>query len=119
MFAEDPTVFLQDFGVAVTFGATEGLGILDAPGEYVADGRVITTEYLLKTETSKFGGVTYGDSLTVGGAPYTVREAPLQVDDGAFCLVLLTKAVVTQFALLLEDGIYLLLESGDRLLLES
>lgn len=88
---EDPADFLADFGVTVTQGATTGLGILDMPGEYVADGRVITTEYLLRAEASKFGGVGYGDAITVGGAAYTVREAPLLLDDGVFCLILLTK----------------------------
>jgi hypothetical protein len=87
---EDPADFLADFGVTVTQGATEGLGILDMPGDYVADGRVITTDYVLRAEASKFGGVSYGDSMTVDGTVYTVREAPLLVDDGVFCLILLT-----------------------------
>jgi hypothetical protein len=90
-WTEDPTDFLQDFGVTVTAGAVEGLGILDMPGEYVADGRVITTEYLLRCQVSKFGELAYGDSVTVDGVSYTVREQPLRIDDGVFCLVLLTK----------------------------
>jgi len=88
---EDPADFLADFGVDVTQGATTGLGILDMPGEYVADGRVITNEYVLRAEVSKFGGVGYGDAITVGGTAYTVREAPLLLDDGVFCLILLTR----------------------------
>lgn len=90
-FIEDPTVFLQDFGVPVTANGTSGLGIFDMPGEYVADGRVITNEYLLRVETSKFGSVSYGDSITVAGQSYQAREAPLMVDDGVFCLLLLSK----------------------------
>jgi hypothetical protein len=90
-WTEDPTDFLQDFGVTVTAGAVEGLGILDMPGEDVADGRVITTEYLLRCQVSKFGELAYGDSVTVDGVSYTVREQPLRIDDGVFCLVLLTK----------------------------
>lgn len=92
-FVEDLTAFLRDFGVPVTAGAVSGLGILDAPGEYVADGRVITNEYVLKVEASKFGGLTYDDAISVSGASYSVREAPLLVDDGVFCLLLLTKAI--------------------------
>ena len=88
---EDPADFLADFGVTVTAGAVTGLGILDMPGEYVADGRVITTEYVLRCEVSKFGDLAYGDSVTVDGVSYTVREQPLRIDDGVFCLVLLTK----------------------------
>ena len=118
-WSEDPTDFLEDFGVSVTANGTTGLGILDMPGEYVADGRVITNEYLLRAETAKFGGVTYGDSMTVAGVAYQVREAPLLVDDGVFCLVLLTKVAVAISRLLLEDAFNLLLEDSSVLLLEA
>lgn len=119
-WTEDPTDFLDDFGVSVTANGTTGLGILDMPGEYVADGRVITNEYLLRAETSKFGSVTYGDSMTVAGVAYEVREAPLLVDDGVFCLVLLTKLAVAAISkLLLEDGFDVLLEDSSFLLLEA
>jgi hypothetical protein len=119
MFTEDPTVFLQDFGKPVAAGGVEGLGILNTPDEYVADGRVITTEYQLQAEASKFGNLSYNDSITVNGIAYTVREQPLLIDDGVFCLVLLTRAVVALSRLLLEDDSFLLLENGDRLLLEA
>ena len=118
-FVEDPTDFLDDFGVTVTANGTTGLGILDMPGEYVADGRVITNEYLLRAETSRFGFVTYGDTMTVAGNSYQVREAPLMIDDGVFCLILLTKIAVAVAHLLLEDGSFFLLEDGFKLLLES
>jgi len=92
MFTEDPTVFLADFGLPVVAGAVEGLGILDSPGEYVSNGMVITTEYLLRAEASKFGNLSYNDVLTVDGDTFTIRESPLLADDGVFCLLLLTKA---------------------------
>jgi hypothetical protein len=91
-FIESADPFLADFGVAVTAGAVSGLGILDMPGEYVADGRVITTEYLLRAEAEKFGNLSYDDALTVDGEAFTLRESPLLADDGVFCLLLLTKA---------------------------
>ena len=84
--SEDPTVFLQDFGVAVTAGAVSGLGILDMPGELIADGMVISTDYTLRCQTSKFGNLMYGEAVTVAGVNYQVREVRL-IDDGAFCLV--------------------------------
>lgn len=90
-WTEDPTDFLVDFGVIVTASGTTGLGILDMPGEYLHNERVITNEYLLRAETSKFGTLGYNDSITVEGISYTVREQPLKVDDGTFCLVLLTR----------------------------
>jgi riboflavin synthase alpha subunit len=109
--------FLQDFGVSITAAGTSSLGILDAPGEYVADGRVITDEYVLRAESALFGGLTYGDSITVDSQSYTVREAPLLVDDGMFCLVLLTKTALGH--LLLEDGFDILQETGFNLLVEA
>jgi hypothetical protein len=114
---EDLTDFLDDFGVTVTANGTTGLGILDTPGEYIHNERVITVEYLLRAEASKFGELAYSDAITVDGDSYTVREQPLLVDDGAFCLVLLTKAAAAY--LLLETGDALLLEDGAFLLLES
>ena len=114
---EDPADFLDDFGVTVTAGGVTGLGILDTPGEYIHNERAITVEYLLRTETSKFGDLAYNDAITVDGNSYTVREQPLMVDDGAFCLVLLTKDAANR--LLLETGDSLLLEEGGFLLLEA
>ena len=113
----DPADFLEDFGLTVTANGASGLGILDAPGEYVADGRVITNEYLLRAETALFGGVTYGDTLVVGSDTYDVREAPLLVDDGMFCMMLLTKVAVGR--LLQEDSFKILQEDGFKVLLEA
>lgn len=80
---EDPSLFLADFGVTVTSGAVSGLGILDMPGNLTADGMAISTDYLLRCETSKFGNLLYGDEVTVGGVAYQVREVRM-VDDGTF-----------------------------------
>lgn len=87
---EDPTVFLDDFGVAISSGATTGLGILDMPGSLTADGMAITTDYTVRCETSKFGGLLYGDEMTVAGVVYQVREVRL-VDDGTFVEVSLMR----------------------------
>lgn len=118
MLSEDPTLYLQDFGVPVQAGGVEGLGIFDTPGDYIHNERVITNEYLLRAETSKFGNLLYDDSVNVNGETYTVREAPLMVDDGTFCLVLLSKAVMSN-VLLLETGDMMLLEDGANLLQEA
>ena len=88
--SEDLGVFLADFGVPVTSGNVSGSGILDMPGMLVADGMVITTDYTLRCEASKFGGLAYGASITVDSASYTVRENRL-IDDGAFCEITLQK----------------------------
>lgn len=91
-FAEDLSVFLSsnDFAVSVKSGSTVGLGILDMPSELIADGVVLTTDYKLTCEASKFGGLLHGAAITVDGTAYTVRSTSL-VDDGAFCEVMLMK----------------------------
>jgi hypothetical protein len=89
-FTENLDVFLADFGVSVTAGAVSGLGLLDMPGELVADGMIITTDYSLRCEASKFGGLIYGAAVTVNSVSYQVRENRL-IEDGAFCLLALQK----------------------------
>lgn len=89
-FVEDPSVFLSDFGVPVVAGAVSGLGILDMPGEVIMDNMVISTDYTLRVEASKFGSLGYGSLVTVDGVGYTVRESRL-IDDGAFLSVSLEK----------------------------
>ncbi len=89
---ENLDVFLQtaEFAVAVTNGTTATTGILDMPSEVIAGGMVITTDYALTVKASVYPNLKYGDSLTVAGAAYTVREVRLQ-DDGAFAVVYLQK----------------------------
>jgi hypothetical protein len=89
-FTENLDVFLADFGVTVTSGAVSGSGILDMPGELVADGMVISTDYSLRCEASKFGGLIYGAAMTVDGVNYQVRENRL-IEDGKFCEITLLK----------------------------
>lgn len=90
MFTEDLTIFLNDFGVTATAGAVNGVGILDMPEEYAANGMVITTDYTLTCRVVDFGGLLYGDAITVDGINYQVREVR-KVDDGGFCQVAMTK----------------------------
>lgn len=91
-FVEDLSVFLDSdgFAVSATAGAVTGLGILDMPSEIIADGVVLTTDYKLTCEASKFGGLLHGDSITVDGTNYTVRNTAL-MDDGALCEIMLQK----------------------------
>lgn len=87
---EDPDLFLADFGVTVTSGALSGTGILDMPSEYVADGMVLSTDYSVRCRASVFGGLDYGDNITVNSVAYTVREIRL-VDDGVYVDITLSK----------------------------
>lgn len=90
--SENLDTFLStaEFAVAVTNGVTATTGILDMPSEVIAGGMVITTDYALTIKSSVYPNLKYGDSLTVGGAAYTVREVRL-IDDGAFSTVYLQK----------------------------
>jgi len=120
-FAEDQSIFLADFGLPVVANGVSGLGIYDAPGEYVgSDGAMMLSDPTVRCLGSLVTGLQYGDTITVDGLAYSVREnRPLF--DGIWNQLFLTGpiAVTTAPALLLESGGYLLLESGGRLLLES
>jgi len=82
-FTEDLSIFLADFGVSCTAGAITAKGILDMPSQMVADGMVLTTDYTVTAQTSDFGNLTRGSSITVDSVAYTVREVML-IDDGKF-----------------------------------
>jgi hypothetical protein len=88
--SEDLTVFLNDFGVSCTAGAISALGILDMPSQVIAGDMVLTTDYALTARTADFGGLQYGDSITVASVNYQVRETRL-LDDGAFVEIGLAK----------------------------
>lgn len=81
--AEDLGIFLGDFGVSCTAGAVTALGILDMPSQVLAGEMVLSTDYTLTAKTSDFGALIRGDSITVDGTAYTVREVML-IDDGKF-----------------------------------
>lgn len=110
-FTEDLDPFLDtaEFAVPVNAGGVSGLGILDMPSEVIADGVVLTTDYELTCEASKFGDLAYGAGVNVDGHAYTVRNAA-SIDDGAFCKVMLQRTAtpsqaVSAPALLDGDGV--------------
>jgi hypothetical protein len=88
--SENLSAFLDDFGVSVTAGATTGVGILDQPGQEILGGMVVVTDYTLTVRSADFGGLLFGDGVTVDGISYQVREGR-KVDDGAFTELLLIK----------------------------
>lgn len=92
MFAERPELFLRNFGELCLAKGAQFLGLLDQPDaiQQMQRVRVHTREYEL-TYISEVVSLSVGDSVSVNGSPYTVREAPRQLDDGAFSVALLTK----------------------------
>lgn len=87
---EDLSIFLDDFGVSCTAGAVSGIGILDMPSQIISGDMVLTTDYTLTCRAADFGGLKFGDSITVAGTAYQVREVR-KLDDGAFVEIGLQK----------------------------
>jgi hypothetical protein len=94
---EDLNVFLEDFGVSCTAGAVSALGILDMPSQIISGDMVLSTDYTLTARAADFGGLYYGDGITVAGANYQVREVR-KLDDGAFVEIGLTSLTQDQQA---------------------
>lgn len=105
-FSEDLDLFLADFGVPVNAGLVSGTGILDMPGQVIADGMVLTTDYRLRVRSDTFGWLKFDDVLTVNGHAYTVREA-MPVEDGRFTDVLLARVEGDETVTLILDGDWL------------
>lgn len=87
MFAENPDVFLQDFGVVCVSGGQTFRGLLDTPDETLNMGgvNVVSTMYVLTVKGSDvtLAGIASGVGVTVSGRAYVVRDV-LQQDDGVF-----------------------------------
>jgi hypothetical protein len=94
-FSEDLSAFLNDFGVSCTAGSTTALGILDMPGQVLANGMVISTDYMLTAKAADFGGLLYGDGILVNGIGYQVREVRT-IDDGSMVEISMSKLAATQ-----------------------
>lgn len=88
----DLTPFFQTahFASAVVWGAVSGTGIFDAPSDLLHGEDIVSTDYTLLVKTSEFGGVKYGDGITVDGVPFTVRYIK-QIDDGLLATIVMTK----------------------------
>ena len=76
--------------IEATAGAVTGRGFLVMPGQLLADGLSISTDYTLTALAVDFGNLIYGASITVNGTLYNVRDNRL-LDDGGFCEISLQK----------------------------
>lgn len=87
-------LFLADFGAPCSTGGQVFKGIFDAPDELIAigSGGQIGTDYslLVKTSDAIALPIITGTALTVNGVNYRAR-AQMQVDDGVFTRVMLTR----------------------------
>lgn len=91
-FVEDLSVFLADFGVPCVFGAAQFAAIFGQEDDVLELPRAgtVSRQYTITYRTDQ-ATLTRGQAGTVAGVAYTVREAPKQVDDGAFTRCLLSK----------------------------
>ena len=79
--SDDNSVFVGgEFGVSCTSGSTTANAVLSQPSEVLMDGMVLFSDYTLLAKASDFGSLIAGNSITVDGTAYTVREARLSVD---------------------------------------
>ena len=89
--------------IEATAGAVTGQGFLVMPGQLLADGLSISTDYTLTALAVDFGNLIYGASITVNGTLYTVRDNRL-LDDGGFCEISLQKDI-TETGLVTDPAI--------------
>tara|TARA_B100000902_G_scaffold363704_1_gene383126 strand:+ start:34 stop:312 length:279 start_codon:yes stop_codon:yes gene_type:complete len=89
-FTEDLDVFFSDFNDTVVYSSATYKGILEQPDEMVADGVVMTTDYMLTAKTSDLGALIFDAALTVNGTAYKVRSTR-KIDDGSLCILSLMK----------------------------
>ena len=92
-FTEDATtqnVYLNDFGLTCISGSTTAKGILEQPDQILAGDVIISTEYELTAKTSDFGSLVSGNTITVDGTAFTVRDVRKE-NDGVFCRLSLSK----------------------------
>lgn len=82
-FTEDMGAFFStdEFAVTATFGAVTASVILDKPDIEVLSGRIQSTDYLMRYAATDLTGLAEGNSITVDGSSYTVREIRSE-DDG-------------------------------------
>jgi hypothetical protein len=92
-FAADQSAFLADFGqdFAKAGGGTFR-AILDQPDDVVNAGGVgsVSRQYQLTYATND-ATLTRDDIVTSCGANYKLREPPMQIDDGAFTQVMVSR----------------------------
>lgn len=97
-FAADISLLYADFGVTVTVtpkgGGTPvtGLALHRHPGAAMLAGEVIGTERTLRYPLATFPALRRGDTVQIGAATYTVREAPQALSRGLEAAVPLAEA---------------------------
>jgi len=84
------SVFFTDFAVTASFGAQSTQVLRDAPDLELLGDAVLSREYAITYAASQLTGLKTGDTVTVDGVAYKVREVT-SFDDGALMRATLTK----------------------------
>jgi hypothetical protein len=82
-WAEDTSALFRDFGVTVRHGAVTALAIFDQPTTTALGGLVNLEDYQLTLDAADLPDLAHGETVTIAGASYLVREV-MAIDDGAF-----------------------------------
>lgn len=94
MFAENPDVFLRDFGVPCVANGQAFTGILDTPDETLnmAGVNMLSTMYTLtvKTSATTAAALASNTAVTANGIAFVVRDVMLE-DDGVFTKLTLSR----------------------------
>jgi len=98
--------------VSVTAGAIAGRGFLAQNSEIILGGEAVFIDYMLTVETPTFGGLSYGDTITVDGASYKVEHQPMRFDDGGWCRVPLMKIAAVSNNITTLSGLRLVTQDG-------
>jgi hypothetical protein len=105
--------------VSVVAGPVVTTGMFDQKSEIVLDDQVVSVENALTIRTSELGSLRYGDSITVAGQLYRVRQEPFRMADGLLSVLSLerTDAVPTPLQTPLQtlDGRPLVTLNGRQL----
>lgn len=88
---EDLSVFFADFAHQAFWGATPAKVLLNAPTQDVLGGKAQSNEYVITLPLAVWSGITRGDSVTVDGLSYIVRESPDHITDGVLMRVKLSR----------------------------
>ena len=93
MFAEDLSLFFDagGFALAATWGASTAQVLMRQPTEDILGGRAQSNEYEVQMPAAEFAGINRGDTITIGGASYRLREKPRLLGDGALKSLLLER----------------------------
>lgn len=92
-FAEDLSVFFStaEFAHQATWGAQTAAVLLEQPTEDILGGRAQSNEYEVTMPAAQFAGINRGDTISISGVTYRLREKPRLIGDGALKSLLLER----------------------------